>query len=596
MTINRQSDYYHIEGGGAVPIHSPSYVCRQADEDLYNFAYSDNISDFICYVLAPRQMGKSSLKVHVSHRLMEQFICISIDFQNGFNDRTVTDNILYRNILHLLCQQLPASVEGIQITKAIKEFWNKYLKEDICPAIIFQDSFQEIILPKVGHQRIIIFIDEIQNLLRWKLNNNFLAMMKAWSEANKTITNRDNDHSKEKANYHATCKLKFVLLGVVKPYDLLTNAAFNIGKPIELENFAENTEPLVGGLTGITEYPEKVLKEILWWTGGHPFLTQLVCSCVSQGSLGNLNHSNIKEKIEGFVKSEIIHEWRSKESKRLNHFSEVERWFTQGYTDKAERVKALQLYDRILCDNQLIRFNSSQPECMSLLISGLVSKRNQYLKVSNPIYQTIFNLNWSKETQQYILDLYLPKPEDDIYDREILDWITSYEKAIVARNFQFSKQMIDAAFYELVDRLAEKFDFSEYTEPKDRDIHTVVPYCIDYLAENLVLRDIWNQDDRPNIKQQGENRWKITVSNCSYQEECKWAKDESAFVDKDIEHERGKYKKYRCQRLGCCVGALKKYMSQDVLTNHQREKLDYSMETVIDDKGCQGFIFIKENL
>lgn len=595
MTISGQFSYYHIQGG-AVPITSLSYVYRQADEDLYNFACSDNLSDFVvCYVLAARQMGKSSLGVHLSHRLREQFICISIDLQ-GFGNE-ITEDRLYKNILHLVCGELQSRMEH-NLREELNEFWNKYSENDIVPAIRFKEFLQDIILPKVSTKRIIVFIDEIQKLLLWKLNNSFLEIIRSWSESNKNITNRDSHDSQEKTKNYVNCRLKFVLLGVVKPYDLLTDAAFNIGKAVELKNFAENTEPLMGGLTGITEDPERVLKEILWWTGGHPFLTQLVCHSVSQGGLENLTQSKIKETIENFVRSEIIENWRSKDSKRLNHFSEVERWFTQGYTDKAERVKALQLYDSILLDNQLIRFDSSKPECVSLLISGLISKKNQYINVSNPIYKEIFNHKWSKEIKQYLLD---PNPVHEIL-HQILAWIQSYEKAIVSDyDFPLSKKMSDDAFYKFVEQLTENFDFSKYTEPQDNDIDTVIKYCINYLADNLIRLGIWEEDDRPDIiKLDGENRWKITVSNCSYQEECKWALDEPAF---DKENEEEKYKKYRCQRLGCCVGAVKKNMTDDKLPVDQKNQLGYFMTTVMESTEeaekkcrCEGVIFVNKNL
>lgn len=189
--------------------------------------------------------------------------------------------------------------------------------------------------------------------------------------------------------------------------------------------------------------------------------------------------------------------------------------------------------------------------------------------------------NIPSEQQDEWIDrqLRLLKPND--ISQEILAWIKSYEKAIVARNPQYSKakEIIDIAFCKLVEQLVE---FPNDTEPQNSDIDTVMRYCIKYLAKNFIALGIWNKDDRPNIKQEGENRWEITVSNCSYQDECKWALDETAFVDNEKKNEAEKYKKYRCQRLGCCVGAVKKYMKDNNLPEDQIKKVNYFMETAIE--------------
>jgi hypothetical protein len=80
----------------------------------------------------------------------------------------------------------------------------------------------------------------------------------------------------------------------------------------------------------------------------------------------------------------------------------VERWFTQGYTDKEERLKALQLYASILKNKRKTEFRSDRPEQMNLLMSGLVKRVDQWIDTANPIYQEIFDLRWSKSIQEFL--------------------------------------------------------------------------------------------------------------------------------------------------------------------------------------------------
>ena len=106
-------------------------------------------------------------------------------------------------------------------------------------------------------------------------------------------------------------RLTFCLLGVATPSDLIQDTRltpFNIGRRIELTDFTEaEAAPLDSGLVGVRHSgvgrsgvrdesdrtptartrewapatPERLLQRILYWTGGHPYLTQRLCQAVA---------------------------------------------------------------------------------------------------------------------------------------------------------------------------------------------------------------------------------------------------------------------------------------------------------------------------
>src|SRR5207244_98189 len=77
-------------------------------------------------------------------------------------------------------------------------------------------------------------------------------------------------------------RLTFCLLGVATPSHLIQDqrmTPFNIGHAIELTDFTEAEAAVLA--TGLSPYRETaliLLRRVLQWTNGHPYLTQKLCA------------------------------------------------------------------------------------------------------------------------------------------------------------------------------------------------------------------------------------------------------------------------------------------------------------------------------
>jgi hypothetical protein len=206
-------------------------------------------------------------------------------------------------------------------------------------------------------------------------------------------------------------------------------------------------------------------------------------------------------------------------------------------------------------------------------------------------------------------------PNDEKMYKLLLDcWTVAYEKTIVEEQGKLAKKMFDQACCNAVEDLTQRLLNADYITAEDivGNRFDTMEEAIKHHSNNLKKGDVVNKEQKLNIYERTENGEKvveITVDNCTYQEGCKWALDESVFNPKEG--------LYRCQRLGCFVGAVKKYMKSEKFlkledenkTNEEKkelaearlEKLSYLMTSVIESTEedgikcrCKGFVFVIE--
>jgi predicted nucleic acid-binding Zn-ribbon protein len=363
--------------GGAVAIGN-HYVERDADAELLR-----RLADFrSCYVFAPRQIGKSSLRKHVAEKLRAAgHAVVDVDFVTlgGCDSKWQ----FWRHIT----SSVEAALLDLDVT--VKPWWPN--AEELQPSQPWAEYMLDEVIPRVPSGLILLF-DEVNVLLGFRID------IAPFFGALRSLLERQSEQPKQKR--FAAC-----LFGVVRQVDLTQvrgsggASLLASAHPIALEDFTQKEayrfEPLLDGRFADSK---QIIKAVYARAGGHPYMLQKILSraleLVSDEDKGIPDPSGDTEKTDELIDG-IIKERFGKGNDFI--LEEPEKRFGGGQLSK-ERLDALNQYRLIIADNEVaVAEHEGLLVQEELRLAGMVRfarGKKACVRVRNKIFADRYPLAW----------------------------------------------------------------------------------------------------------------------------------------------------------------------------------------------------------
>ena len=406
MNIQKNQEYNYQVGNYLTENH-PTYVRRPVDKQFFNALKAGEY----CYVLSSPQTGKSSLKVSTIKLLQEEnIICIVLDMTRVNNQLLTLDEWYDQVILTL--------EKSFIFPRHFPELWWEERADMIPDEKLFM-FIEEVLLANTHNKKIVIFIDAVDD---------DSVINSGWESLGILI----NYCFQERTNNPDFKRLTFALLGMTIPNHLV-----DICRYIEVSSFKiEEVAHFVNRLEGIVKQPLKVMEEILFWSGGQPFLTQKLCQIV----INYLDKKGVEESynavalVEDLVKICVVENWDAQDYPA--HFSKIKNLLLRNIQKSTSH---LELYQQLLKhgrlkppseNNQKFKNDAianSKWEIKELLRSGVAKINQGFLEVYSPIYAEIFNQEW---VEKYIGEITQSVPIVDKQNLELNESNSQVEENI----------------------------------------------------------------------------------------------------------------------------------------------------------------------
>jgi hypothetical protein len=344
-----------FQAGGALPADHTTYVERRADHDALRAVLDGEY----LHVIAPRQVGKTSLLKRLAARLGEMgWRCAYVDLSTLMDFPKPS---WYTELGKVLAHSL---TPGQTPTLSNQVDLRCYLLDQALPWLNSQPC-------------IALFLDEVEGAGKARDTNGTSFSDTFFMTLRNLYIQRDN--------YEGT--LVVALAGAVDPSDLVKDpdiSPFNVGREIGLDDFTvSETRTLTGHLADLgLPVDEAVHQAIYNWASGHPYLTQRICTelekAAPDGSLTALTPDHVDHVVKQVILNPVS---PLQQDKNLRHVAKM-----------LSRLSApvAELWSRLRTGESISRREATDDLYLELYLTGVVKALAGRLVIRNRIYVLAF--------------------------------------------------------------------------------------------------------------------------------------------------------------------------------------------------------------
>jgi hypothetical protein len=328
------------------------YIERSADRELLRAL----IERRPCYVVAPRQSGKSSLLRHAAREIKQRggrYAFVDLSFLSPQAEEDKWMRRLREIIMtDLGLQESPAKI----VEEPSGQRWEDWAYD------LLQSVRRFIEVPPV------VIFDEIECVLGMPFQDQFLA----------ALTTMASDGS----------PLIPCLVSVLWPEDLMLDSErVDSFQQIHVDDFRRmDVRPMIDLLRAATGHPERLLDAVFSWTDGHAYLTNFLCSALLEAP--RYGFKDEEERVAEIVRDRLL----GSERAGASTFALV----SHVVRSHPQRDELLGIYRRVLRGERVPLQFGLKPH-RALLSVGLCKARDQALRIRNRIYEAAFDEAWIKE-------------------------------------------------------------------------------------------------------------------------------------------------------------------------------------------------------
>ena len=348
-----------LQPGGTLVPDKHVYIERDADDRVVDLLARGQYVN----ILTSRQMGKSSLVMRARRHLRDR-----LGVRSAYIDLTQLgspDNA--ERYFRGLTQQIARSLKVPLVADA---FWAE--EPGLTASQTLVRFFREVVLEAIQGP-VVVFLDEIDSTLKLAYTDDlFLALRSIYNE---------------RAIEPAYGRLAFCLIGVATPNELIKDrrtTPYNVGETLELRDFdraLDDLSPLEAALGREPAAAASLLDRVLYWTGGHPYLTVLLCQRLALQPVAG--DAEVDRAVAGqFEKLDRV--------RTDTHFAPILAFLDERLTHGAQ---SLETYGRLL-DGKRVP-DTAALALAELKLSGLVKRAlDGNLAIRNRLYARLFDKAW----------------------------------------------------------------------------------------------------------------------------------------------------------------------------------------------------------